>query len=304
MLSGFLITSLLLQEWERTGTISIKNFYICSALRLLPAITLLSLVLAVFALFIDDQLARKTYHGIWLALSYFSNWLYAFRWDFADNPLGVTWSLAIEEQFYLFWPLMLWLALRARRIGRRGIVFLTFGLIVVVVIHRAWLFSKQVPIERLYYASDTRGDALLIGCLIAFLFSWNLLPQAQLFKTVVKAFSILAVAFLAYLAYATTWDDLLLYRTVLLTMISLSAGILVIAVLILPSQLIKGVFQFAPLVWIGRISYGLYLWHWPVVRWFVYQQTASEFEKTDTYNSLLSALPTLSYYLLERRFLR
>lgn len=305
VLSGFLITSLLLQEWHRSGSISIKNFYIRRALRLLPAITLLSVALAVFALFLNDQLAGKTYHGIWLALSYVSNWLYAFRLDSADNPLGVTWSLAIEEQFYLFWPLVLRFALRSTKLTRRGLVLITVALIGLVILHRAWLMNQAAPVERLYYASDTRADAILIGCLVAFLFSWNLLPQATAFKIVVKAFSVLAVAFLVYMAITATWDDLLMYHSLVLTLISLSAGVLVVGILILPSRFIKAVLQFVPLVWIGRISYGLYLWHWPV-KWFVYRQGNGPGSKSQMMIAILISvlLPTLSYYLVEKRFLR
>jgi peptidoglycan/LPS O-acetylase OafA/YrhL len=85
----------------------------------------------------------------------------------------------------------------------------------------------------------------------------------------------------------------------------LSAGVLVVAILVLPSRLIKAVLRFVPLVWIGRISYGLYLWHWPV-KWFVYRQGNGPDSNFQMLIAILLSvgLPTLSYYLVEKRFLR
>lgn len=135
VLSGFLITSLLLQEWDSKGSINLRDFYIRRALRLMPALLALVLVLGVFAaFFLSGDGALLTYQGIWLTLSYVSNWLYAFHYVSPNNPLGITWSLAIEEQFYLLWPVILRFVLRSG-ISRRD--FFTRS-------HSAWPLSLSI----------------------------------------------------------------------------------------------------------------------------------------------------------------
>ena len=170
VLSGFLITCLLIEEWDRECSISLKNFYIRRVLRLIPALLFLIIIVGGFALIsLDKRRSIPTYQGIWLTLSYASNWLYALRYFSANNPLGVTWSLAIEEQFYLTWPLLLSLALRFK-LGRRWMIYILVLIIAFVPLHRKLLAEQGASIFRLYYSSDTRADALLIGCLVAFYF--------------------------------------------------------------------------------------------------------------------------------------
>src|ERR1700682_626933 len=112
VLSGFLITSLLLQEWARKNSISLKDFYIRRALRLGPGLAVYLLLVGAYAcVFLDKGNARGMYLGIVLTLSYISNWVMAFKPDFLPGLLAITWSLAVEEQFYLVWPLILSLLL-------------------------------------------------------------------------------------------------------------------------------------------------------------------------------------------------
>jgi peptidoglycan/LPS O-acetylase OafA/YrhL len=149
-----------------------------------------------FALiFLDKKRIVETYQGIWLTLSYASNWLYAFGYFSADNPLGITWSLAIEEQFYLTWPLLLSLALRFK-LGRRWILYILALLISLIFLYRRILVDQGTNILRLYYSSDTHADGLLIGCLAGLLISWNLLPNSRRLEVSMKFFVAVGVLFM------------------------------------------------------------------------------------------------------------
>jgi len=306
VLSGFLITSLLVEEWNLKGSIGLKDFYIRRILRLMPALFTLILVVGGFALFfLNKREAIETYQGIWLTLSYVSNWLYAFGYFSASNPLGITWSLAIEEQFYLTWPLLLSLALRFK-LGRRWILIYSVLSLVTISLHRKILADYLAPnILRLYYASDTRADTLLIGCFLGLLISWNLLPRSRAFKISLKSLSSASIIFLGYLVGTTSWTNLMLYQRGGYTLVALSIALILTVVIIWPPKFALLVLKFEPLVWIGRISYGLYLWHWPV-RWFIYQKKAlpASTEHLVAVVVLSLLLATLSYYFVEKPFLR
>lgn len=306
VLSGFLITSLLVQEWEREGSISLKDFYIRRILRLMPAVFTLIVVVGGFSLFfLDKKRAIETYRGIWLTLSYISNWLYAFGYFSVNNPLGITWSLAIEEQFYLTWPLLLSLALRFK-LGRRWILTYCLLSLATISLHRKILADYLAPdMLSLYYASDTRADTLLIGCFLGLLISWNILPRNRTVEISVKSLSAASVIFLGYLVGTISWTNLMLYRLGGYTLVALSIALILTVVIIWPPKFALLVLRFGPLVWIGRISYGLYLWHWPV-RWFIYQKEAmpASTEQLVAVVVLSLSLTTLSYYLVEKPFLR
>jgi peptidoglycan/LPS O-acetylase OafA/YrhL len=223
VLSGFLITSLLVQEANTRGTISLKKFYIRRVLRLGPAVAAFMLGTGIYALlFLNHEAARLTYQGILLTLSYVSNWVFAFNESVKVGPLGITWSLAIEEQFYLLWPLLLILLLKLR-MRRRMISLLIVLAIVAIALHRKILMEGGARIERMYYATDTRADALLIGCLVALLLSWNMLPQSDLFRGLMKILAILGCLTILTLAVTTTSQDLFLYAGGF-TVVSLSVG--------------------------------------------------------------------------------
>lgn len=305
VLSGFLITSLLMEEWSREGSISLKNFYIRRVLRLMPALLFLILVTGGFALiFLDKRRSIATYQGIWLTLSYASNWFYAFGHFSADNPLGITWSLAIEEQFYLTWPILLILALRIK-LGRRWIIYVLAFAVMFIPLHRRLLIEQGANIFRLYYSSDTRADALLVGCLAGLLFSGNLLPNNKRIGIYMKSLAAVAAIFLGYMIGTASWMDLMLYQRGGYTLVALSVAFILIVQIAWPSKAALLFLRFPPLVWIGRISYGLYLWHWPV-RWFIYQKKGlpDSVPQLVTAVVLSISLTSLSYYFVEKPFLR
>jgi peptidoglycan/LPS O-acetylase OafA/YrhL len=303
VLSGFLITSILLKEWSYDQNVNLKNFYIRRLCRLMPAVLFLALMLFFITLFLDDYKAEKTFQGIWLTLSYSSNWLYAFDLVSANNPLGVTWSLAIEEQFYFVFPLLLLFVLK---IGLRKqiIIFITIFSIIIIALNRKILFDHGASIQRLYYSSDTRADALLIGCLTAFLLVWNLQLIKKLEKQI-KAFGLISITFLVYLFSVSNWSDDLFYTYGGYTLVALLVSdLLIVLVAFQPTWAIK-ILSFSPLLQLGRLSYGLYLWHW-TIRYFIYDnQTLPDSNLQISAVIILSLLFAIfSFYIVERPFLK
>jgi peptidoglycan/LPS O-acetylase OafA/YrhL len=178
VLSGFLITSILLREQDKNGRISLKNFYLRRFLRLTPAFWMFLASLYFLGNYIlpRDQ-AKIIYEGN----DFLYSLLYVINWDRALGSAAIgnlnhTWSLAIEEQFYIGWSVCLCLAF-SRRLTRQNLVSFLSIFILVLVLWRGFRWSMGADLEALYYATDTRIDGLLIGCLASMLYCWRLLPN-------------------------------------------------------------------------------------------------------------------------------
>ncbi len=297
VLSGFLITSLLLGEYRKTATISLKNFYMRRLLRLGPALATYlcaSLLVTWHTRLIDlnRQLKLVAY-----ALFYATNWRMAFRWDETLDPTAIIWSLSIEEQFYLIWPLILFTCL-AFKLKHRYIVA---GLIVVtfaIAINRYLLLAAGTDLTRLYYGSDTRADALLLGCLFAFL---HVAAPAWRLKNWLKAAGVACAIGGAALIATADFSDLFLYRGGF-TVFALLSVVVIFSSANSPVRILSILFSWLPLRWLGEISYGLYLWHWLVVR----NATFHFLGRWEPWAKLGLALgiAATSYYLIERPFNR
>jgi len=165
VLSGFLITSILLSEREKTGTIGLKNFYIRRCLRLIPAFWLFLIGIYFFGSYLLPRFQASLVYGrndFLYALTYSMNWFSATNPGY-DSNLNHSWSLAIEEQFYIIWSLVLFKAF-SEKWKHRQIFFLTLGLIPLLCMSRAVRASFGTDTRVLYYSTDTRIDSLLIGC--------------------------------------------------------------------------------------------------------------------------------------------
>src|SRR5438105_10401033 len=167
VLSGFLITSLLVREAQSAGSISLKNFYMRRVLRLLPALILMLVGITLYSLFfMSAEMFRHTFLDAIAAIFYSTNWIRAFSLN--DSILGHTWSLSIEEQFYILWP-AIFIFVTRRRSSRLRFVLIAI-LVLAPLFLRALMQHNGVSPFRIYNGLDTRADDLMVGCFLSFLF--------------------------------------------------------------------------------------------------------------------------------------
>ena len=277
VISGYLITSLLLLEWLRTGSIDLKDFWLRRARRLLPALFVLLLLTATAAMIFARDALYRMGGDVLAALSYSTNWVMIFRQEsyfeaFGRPPLlRHLWSLAIEEQFYLVWPLIftvgMFLAAKHSR-GLRTTIGRFLGVVVVgIIASTALMWFLFVPFEdpsRVYFGTDTRAAGLLVGVALAFLWQpWRFNGELKKRGTIalnIAGFS--ALAFLLLILLRMAEFDAFLYRGGFLVTSLLTA--VVLAVTVHPQGTLNAVLGTKPLVWVGKRSYGLYLYHWPI----------------------------------------
>ncbi len=296
VLSGFLITALLIEEWQGNGEISLKGFYWRRVLRLVPALLVLLAVLYLFAnAFLPANEASDTRRSIPVAFFYASDFALAF-FQLCLGALQHTWSLAIEEHFYLVWPLFLLAALKLGT-SRKRLVVITLTLAVASTVHRAVLHQLGALPVRTYYGIDSRADSLLIGCATALCVCWGFLRGRSL-----RAWVVPAVALIVTLMFTTSYASPFMHLGGS-TLLAMAAAVVVAWVVLVPSSYLHRFLEYRPLVWVGRISYGLYLWHYPIFKATSLLRVGWPLQLLIAVTATF-AVTCLSYYLIERPALR
>ena len=273
VVSGFLITSLLIEERESTRSIDLKQFWIRRARRLLPALVVMLSATAVYVAFFAKDSAPDFRRDVLPSLGYFSNWWQIYAVDtpyFAASSLPVLrhlWSLAVEEQWYLIWPLLFTVVFGAKWMRPRisGALLITCSAAIMFTTALRFVQDNETRTNFLYLSTITRSSGLLLGAAVAMLWRpWrkNSLPSWWR-SSISDAFAITSIAVIGVLMATVHVADQRLYRGGLAATTVASA--VIVAVVMRPNGLlIKKFFSQDLFVEIGRRSYGLYLWHWPI----------------------------------------
>ena len=305
VLSGFLITTLLVLEWRRTQAIELVAFWGRRARRLLPALIAVLVAVGIFAHFEvpTTELGRLRWDGI-AGLFYVANWRFVasqqsyFDLFGAASPFRHLWSLAIEEQFYLVWPLVSMACLGLGR-GRLRVLATVAAIgTAVSVALMAGLFNADDP-SRAYYGTDTHAHPILIGVLLALV----LVSRPTLSRGAQRALNAGGVAALAAIVAAFAFahaDSAALYHGGSLAF-AVAVAVLIASIMRAPNGAVARMLCFRPFVMLGLISYGVYLWHWPIIVYATEARVGLSGAALDAVRlGLTLAFALASYFLLER----
>jgi peptidoglycan/LPS O-acetylase OafA/YrhL len=279
-LSGYLITDLLLGQRDAVGHLRLGDFWLRRARRLLPALFLILAVMVAWITLLDPSQLPALRGDVVAAALYLSNWwsIFSHASYFSrfgpPPPLDHLWSLAIEEQFYLVWPWLLWLGLRYAR-GRYRLAGLTLAAAALSATVMALLYQPGVDPTRVYEGTDTRAFGLLVGAALAMVWPSRRLRAEDLalrrrqrrreraLSQLLDGAGVVGLVVIALLIWQTNQYSAFLYRggIVLLSV----ATVLVVAALAHPASQLGRALGWKPLRWLGVRSYGIYLWHYPII---------------------------------------
>jgi peptidoglycan/LPS O-acetylase OafA/YrhL len=270
VLSGYLITDILVGQWKRNKRIDFKDFWMRRARRLLPAMFIMLVVVVAWVALFDRAQIVSLREDALAAILYVSNWWFIFHKVsyFASfgppSPLGHLWSLAVEEQFYLIWPLVLAFGLRFA--PRRGqLIGITLAGATASALAMAMIYQPGADPSRVYYGTDTRAFSLLIGAALALVWPSRQLSAtisywSRLFLDLLGSIGLLSIFFMIW---SFNEYNTFLYRGGMV-LLSIAAAV-VVATLAHPASGLSKVLGCKPLRWLGVRSYGIYLWHYPVI---------------------------------------
>ncbi len=270
VLSGYLIAGLLISESRTWGSIDLVRFYVRRARRLLPGLVLAVLGITLICPHVLDQYARATMRSDGIAtIFYYANWHFIsegesyFQQTGDPSPYRHMWTLAIEEQFYFVLPALMIVLIAVTRGNRARIAGILIALAAASAVLMAVKYQPGSDPSRVYYGTDCRAQSLLLGSALAAYLSYA--PRRRLTRdyrrlTVAGIVGMtLMVLFFLFVSYE---NELTWYGGFF---VFVAATLLVIAVVELDQDgPVAAIFGYRPFAWIGKISYGLYLWHWPI----------------------------------------
>ncbi len=306
VLSGFLITTLLVTEWSGRSRIDVPGFWVRRARRLLPALVLVMLGIVVYAaVFAAPGEVEKIRSDGFATLGYVANWKFIFAGQsYFDqftqpSPFRHMWSLAIEEQFYLVWPLIVFGILRFTR-SIRALLAAAAAMLVGSAVLMAVLYQPGHDPSRVYYGTDTRAQSLLMGAIAGILVFRHGPIRSGVARVALKVLALAGAAYTLWLWSTLSERSDSLYRGGF-TLASVAVAVVIVAVTQPDRGVLGHALSWYPLRWIGMISYGLYLWHWPI--YLTLTQTRTGLGGNALLFARLAttfAFATVSYYLVER----
>jgi peptidoglycan/LPS O-acetylase OafA/YrhL len=270
VLSGYLITDILIDEWNKNNKIDYLRFMIRRFRRLAPALLSMIFLVTLWVIFTNHPSFEKLRSDFLPSLLYVTNWWYIFHEvSYFDSfgpasPFTHIWSLGIEEQFYLIWPLLVILGLTFIKRKRFQVTAILVGVIISAWL-MAFLYAPGEDPSRVYYGTDTRAFSLLLGAALACV--W---PSQQLSKTlprnarwVLEIVGITGLLLLIIMFMVTSEFDSFHYQGGMLLLSVITS--FVVAAIAHPASMLAKWLSVRPLRWIGVRSYGIYLWHYPII---------------------------------------
>lgn len=270
VLSGYLITDILVDEWKKHNKINFLHFMIRRFRRLAPALLVMILIVTVWVTISDHPSFDKLRSDFLPSIFYVTNWWYIFHEvSYFDSfgpasPLTHIWSLAIEEQFYLIWPLLVILGFTFIKSIRFRVLAILVGVVISAWL-MAFLYTPGEDPSRVYYGTDTRAFSLLLGGSLAII--W---PSQRLSKTlprhasvVIEFVGVTGLLLIVIMFSVTSQFDHFHYQGGMLLLSIITS--FVIAALAHPASKLAKWLSVTPIRWIGVRSYGIYLWHYPII---------------------------------------
>jgi peptidoglycan/LPS O-acetylase OafA/YrhL len=310
VLSGFLITSVMLRDFEKHGRVRFLWFWTRRIKRLVPGMFLVVITVVILASFFSPNYMKPTIASDATAtLFYYANWHFIqttsyFLGDGSVSPLLHMWSLAVEEQFYIFWPIIFYFLIKVRfmkDLRNRVLVFSTTLIIFSATeLYVLWFFVSP---DRAYMGTDSRSFQIAVGAALACLVGQNRLEIKS--KTLREALMVTSLVGLFVLAFALGDSNGLkdLYPKGGALLVALLAGVAILGVTS-GSSSISRLLAIRPMSYLGRLSYGMYLWHWPLYI-FLSKEISEKFPNSTTLANFFFLFPltviisAISYHLVE-----